>query len=346
MDNSNSLKSASIPADNAPSSERPLTMAQLAKHVGVSASAVSVVLSNTNSRIKVSETTRQRILEAARELNYRPNVVARSLRKQHTNIIGFYKSYGEMISIEYPFASTLVRGILAGCREHKKDLLLYGQVEMSGDNAPSLEMLNGQLDGLVLYASEPNALTQRLVESNLPVVTVADEITGLPCVTVDDELGSRLLVRYLAEKGYRRILYWFDPNQFSSSLVKRQSSYLKEAAHYGLKVEVFNECDPMEPALKMIMARKDRPDVISVYCDEEAHFVIQALNALGFQVPKDVAVTGFDGIPGSHPDLTTIRAPWKQVSHTAVSLLAQRSEKRMIPSQTILPVELLIGKTA
>jgi LacI family transcriptional regulator len=251
-----------------------------------------------------------------------------------------------MLDPDYPFFSALLRGVLAGCREQKKNLLLYGQPGSSSEDDVPLEVLNGLLDGLVLYAWGPDDLTQRLVESHLPVVTVADEVPGLPCVVVDDEMGGRLLVRYLVQKGYQRALYWCASEPATSSVARRQTSYFKEASHCGLNLEVFDEQTPCEPALKTIMTRKNPPDVISAYSDEVAHQIMVALNSLGFQVPRDVAVTGFDGFPGVYPEITTIRAPWKQVAHTAVSLLARNSEGHTIPLQTILPVALQIGETA
>lgn len=321
-------------------------MAQVAKCVGVSPSAVSVVLSNTDSRIKVSDATRQRIIEVAREMNYQPNMVARSLRKQRTNIIGFYKSHGEMIDPENAFLGALVHGVLAGCRDSTKNLLMYGHTATMSDNDAYDEVLNGQLDGLVLYSWVPDSFTQRLTKSHLPIVTVADEVPGLPYVDVDDDLGGRLMVRYLVEKNYRRALYWLPSFLLPSSAVRRHAGYLEEAARCGLDVEVLREDTPSETVLKEIMARKIRPEIISFHCDETAHTVIAILNALGFQVPRDIAVTGFDGLSGVYPGLTTIYAPWKEVARTAVSLLVQQGAGYSIPMRTTLPVELVVGETA
>jgi len=343
---STSSLSQEISPGKSPTSARAVTLAQLAKHVGVSSAAASVVLNNTDSRIKVSEATRRRILEGARELNYQPNALARSLMKRQTNVIGFCSTLTHMLDPMYPFLGALLQGMLAGCRDNGKNLLMYSRVPDVNEDELCLEVLNGQLDGLVLFAHEASIFTRRLQESNLPVITVADTVSGFPCVSADDDLGGRLLARYTSKKGHQRVLYWAPSHSLSSSMEQRLESYLDEAALLGLSVEVFRERHPYELHLEQIMSSKNRPDVIAVYCDITASFIINSLNTLGIQVPRDVAVTGFDGVSGSFPTLTTIHAPWREAAQTAVLLLIQQCEGSAIPMQTKLPVELVVSETA
>lgn len=324
---------------------RAVTLAQLAKHVGVSSAAVSVVLNNTESRIKVSESTRQRILEAARELNYQPNALARSLMKRQTNVIGFCSALTRMLDPMHPFLGALLQGMLAGCRDHEKNLMLYSRIAAISENDLYLEVLNGQLDGLILFAHETSLFTERLVESHLPVITVADSVPGFPCVAVDDDLGGRLLARYLADKGYKRALFWA-PYKFSSSAERRCASYVDEATQLGLEVEAYRNTRPIELALQEIMSRPSPPQVISVNSDYVAFDVINGLKSIGLQVPNDVAITGFDGVPASYPGYTTVYAPWRDVAQIAVSLLMKQCDGQDIPMNTTLPVELVAGETA
>src|SRR5262249_47656133 len=111
-------ESGRVPARRQP------TMKDIAERVGVSKMAVSAVLSGTSSTARVSEATRERILAAARELRYRPNAIARSLRSKRTNIIGFYSGY-RYIDPRNPFFAEIVGGLQEGCAEHRKDLLLH-----------------------------------------------------------------------------------------------------------------------------------------------------------------------------------------------------------------------------
>src|SRR5438552_16111076 len=99
-------------------------MQDIADHVGVSKMAVSVVLSGTSSKIGVSEATRARILKTARDLQYRPNAIARALRSRRTNIIGLYSGYGPLFA-RTDFLAKIVAGAEEGCAAHGKDLLLH-----------------------------------------------------------------------------------------------------------------------------------------------------------------------------------------------------------------------------
>ncbi|RYF45135.1 MAG: hypothetical protein EOO38_16565, partial [Cytophagaceae bacterium] len=141
-------------------------------------------------------------------------------------------------------------------------------------------------------------------------------------------------------------LFWAPHHALSSSMETRCESYIDEAKRCGMSVEVQREQYPFEPELERVMGNKEPPDVISVYCDHVAYDVIQSLQNMGLQVPRDVAVTGFDGVPGSYPSFTTVYAPWKEIAQTAVSLLVQQCQGRAIPMHTILPVELVVGETA
>src|SRR5262249_8954496 len=100
-------------------------MKDVAERAGVSKMTVSAVLNGTSTHVRVSEPTRQRVLEAARELDYRPNAVARSLRRRQTNIIGVYCGFGYM-NARLAFLSEIIGGLQEGCDCHRKDLLLHG----------------------------------------------------------------------------------------------------------------------------------------------------------------------------------------------------------------------------
>lgn len=335
----------------APTLARSVTLANIAEQVGVSTVAVSVVLNNSRSKVRVSEATRQRIIDAAREMNYQPNGVARSLLRRRTNIIGFYSAQKQMFDPQYPFYGAILKGLLKGCETHKKNFLIHGTFNNVSPDDIYLELLNGQIDGLVLYAREQTPLIERLVSSHLPVVIVADEIRDLPCVTVDDHLGGQLMARRLAQKGYKQILYWIPREKLPSTIQKRLNGFQEEAASLGLEVEVFHPKGawPFTDDVEALAARKNRPQVIAAFSDFTANHLINLLRVNGVRVPEDMAVTGFDGfndVFGAPTGITTIRAPWEEVAHTAVSLLIQQCAGEPIPMLTQLPVTLVEGHTA
>ena len=104
---------------------KPVTIKDIAARVGVSNPLVSAVLSaRASSTVRVSEATRARILEAAREMRYRPNQVALALRYRRTNVIGVYTAYG-YLNPHVPFTTQIIGGLHQVCDENRKDLLLY-----------------------------------------------------------------------------------------------------------------------------------------------------------------------------------------------------------------------------
>src|SRR4028119_1498309 len=108
------------------------TLAQVAAHAGVSIPAPAGVLNGSNCQTRVSADTRQRILETAASLHYRPNVVARSLRQKRTNVIAFYDETN--LDLCHPFFAAIVAGMLAGCEQQHKDLLIHGHFHGQSDD--------------------------------------------------------------------------------------------------------------------------------------------------------------------------------------------------------------------
>jgi len=141
--------------------------------VGVSNTTVSVVLGDIPSpHVRVSESTRARILAAAQQMQYRPNRVARSLRYQKTNVIGIYTAYGHL-NPTVPFTAQIIGGLHQGCDDHRKDLLLHGSYPNRSAEEIYNELADGRVDGLILYTWPEDPLVERLSTSHLPVVAIA-----------------------------------------------------------------------------------------------------------------------------------------------------------------------------
>lgn len=348
--NKGSEASTAAMSVSAPSFGRAVTLADIAEYVGVSKVAASVVLNNSRSQVRVSPATRERILDAAKQLKYQPNAVARSLRSSRTNIIGFHNSQNYLFNPIYPFYGTILRGLLEGCEDHKKNLLIHGTFCNLSEDDIFLELLNGQIDGLVLYARERTPLIDRLIESRLPVVTVADEIPGLPCVTVDDEQGGRILAHYIAEQGYENVVFRVLDEALPSSIERRLHGFMTEATALGLNARVFRAQDPspIGEEAELILSPQ-RPQVIATFSDVTADNLVSFCLENGVRVPQDMAITGFDGFTSSERPsrrLTTVRAPWAEVARAAVSLLVARCNGEEVPMMTKLPVEMVVGDTA
>lgn len=332
---------------------RSSTIKDIAARVGVSTATVSAVLGNNPAgTIRVSPATRARITEAAHELAYRPNSVARSLRSRRTNIIGLYTAHG-YLNPYVSFTAQLVGGLHKGCDEHGLDLLLHCFHANRAVETVVSELADGQIDGLILYTSADDPLIDQLKMTNLPVVAVVDAVVGLPSVVVDDAGGMRKLANYLWSKGHRRV--WFRMSSIElASVTVRFAAFNDEAKKLGMVVEVSDQPhthqQPTQEELEwMRRSKADRPTAAVCWNDVTAYHLLEYCRATGIRVPEDIAITGFDDLPSSVPgiwNLTTIHAPWVKVVEASVPLLMRRVGGLEIPEITTLPVQFVQGLTA
>ena len=335
-------------------------MQDIAKRTGVSKQAVSAVLSGSQSGTRVSPSLRDQILATAAEMQYRPNAIARSLRTQRTDIIGFYTSQG-LVTAHDPFFSEVVAGMRLGCADQDKRFLLFGDFRERTEDEIYAELTDGQIDGLVVHLKPGEPLMTRLAESSLPVVAIADSAPPLPSVVVDDRQGSWLAAEHLARKGHRRILYFaIDPSEADDawSDVRRYTALCDAAAKLGMVVmtargnydqETYRLDLRPEEIEWLTGPASQRPTAAVCRDDIFAYGLIARCAEIGVRVPEDLAVIGFDGCP-THVDhpicLTTVCAGWADVVRKAVSLVIDLQEGRDVATETVMPVELLAGDTA
>ncbi len=332
---------------------RSSTIKDIAAKVGVSTATVSAVLGkNPAGTIRVSTATRERIKQAAKDLNYRPNSIARSLRSKRTNIIGLYTSHG-YLNPHISFTAQIVGGLHKGCDENGQDLLLHSFHADRPVETVVSELVDGQIDGLILYTAADDPLAEKLKKTTLPVVAIVDAVEGLPSVVVDDADGMHQLANYLWTKGHRHV--WFRmPAYELASATARLAAFKVEAERLGMQVEVsdrpHSHQQPTSGELEWLrQPRTQRATVAVCWNDLTAYHLVEYCRNVGIRVPEDIAITGFDGLPTGIPghwDLTTIRAPWVDVVRASVPLLIQRVRGAEIPDITTIPVEFVQGLTA
>jgi DNA-binding LacI/PurR family transcriptional regulator len=333
------------------------TLDDVAKAAGVNRVTASIALRGprpgARGGTRISEATRQRIIETARELGYAPNAIALAFRRQRTDLIGFYTGYGNAVDPHLPFMADVLHGLQQGCARHQQDLVIYGGFARHSTNEIYSALVSGKIDGLVVLPSPQNPVVEKLVHSYLPAVAIANTVAGLPSVTVDDIGGSQLLATYLARKGHRRVLYRTDTVDHVSPGLRRRS-FLQAAAAHDLEVIVSlpeSSSDTMTAAEHALLTGPlhQRPSVVVCWVDTSAYAFLADCAHYGIRVPEDIAVAGFDGIVGVVPPLyrlTTVRAPWRAVTECAVDLVMQLIENHKVPPETTLPVELIVGETA
>jgi DNA-binding LacI/PurR family transcriptional regulator len=330
---------------------RPATLSDVAYLAGVSSGTASSILNGSRSNTRVSDATRLRILTAAAELDYHPCWAGRSLRKKRSGVIGYYGS-AQMVEMHSWAAAELAIGLHEGCREHHRDLLLHGA--FSGEDVGGIHdgIMNGKTDGLVLWTSPQDALVPRIAASYLPVVLVADTaVPRLPSVVADDSVGPQLLAEHLAARGHRRVLYRIT-YQSQAGSHRRLRAFIKAAALYGVTVKIHTGATGwLSEEEKAILARPRtaRPTAVVCWCDSWVRSAVFECLSLGLRVPEDIAVVGFDGLPGmaEAPERqTTVAIPWREMAHTAVSLLVSKIDGERVPRKTVVPVALEVGATS
>ena len=331
---------------------RPVTRRDIAARVGISVAAVSRAL---NGHPDVSEATRRRVLEAARQLNYRPNAAAKTLVTQRSRLIGVYFLGQERARFSHPFASEVVDGILEGLATAGYDLLVFG--DGLYDGAPSFLHLaaHRQIDGAVflgLRTDDPR--WDELARLPFPFVTVdvPVEAARAVCVGCDHIEGARLVARHLASLGHRRIAM-INGHRWAPVSWERLSGFTAGLRQAGLDLDGslvlegdFTEASGYRCALELLQ-RRPRPTAIFAASDLMALGVLRAARELGIAVPDELSVAGYDDIADaarSMPPLTTVHQPRRQVGVTAAQAvvgLIERSDDHT-PSRVLLRPELVV----
>jgi len=329
-----------------------VTLQAVADLAGVNRVTAAVALGQSpQGGTRVSPATRLRIVEAAQQLGYAPSAIARALRGERTNIIGYYAGY-ESLDAHIPFVAAILQGLQQSCRQRRQDLMLFGSFERDTIDSIYATLTSGKIDGLVLLPTPRSPIMDRLFDSHLPVVAVANTHPAVPSVVVDDVAGSTLIAQYLARQGHRRILYR-SQEAYRASAFRRQATFLQMAADLGLSVTVTYEqpnhlLSPRELAI-LQAPLAERPTAAVCWMDLSAYTLLDQCERLGLRAPEDLAIVGFDGIPlrlKPARRLTTVCAPWAEVAAQAVHCLLALLDGEEAPQETILPVEFMVGDTA
>jgi len=301
-----------------------ITSLDVARRAGVSQSAVSRVYTPGAS---VSDPMRDKVMSAARELGYRPNVLARSLITGRSRIIGLVVSY--LDNQYYPVALERLSNAL---QERGYHVLIFMAGQSPTDMETVLEEILGyQVDGIVMASvSMSSDLTYRCADEGIPVVLFnrSQDEGRFSAVTSDNEDGGRTLAEFLVAGGHGRIGYiagW----EGASTQRDREAGFragLAVAGHELHSREVGNyDFEQARAAARRMFDAPEPPDAVFIAND---HMAIAAMDvmrhALGLRIPQDVSVVGYDDVPmAAWPsyDLTTVRQPTNRMVEAVVEAL-------------------------
>lgn len=310
-------------------------MSDVAAAAGVSQATVSLVINGVENS-GISEATKQRVKSVADRMGYRHNAVARSLKLQRSETIGFVS---DQITTT-PYAFGLVQGAQEACRQAGKQLVIANVLHDDGipqseaEESAVIGLLEQRVDGIIFASSAQRTIDVPSVLHETPSVLVdlhpADG--SLPSIAPDERAAAAAACNLLLDEGHVSLVHL--STRFSSEIGRlRRDGFIDALKGRGLTVEedmIVEAEDSTTGAFSValdVLSRSDRPTAFFCFDDEMAWGVYQAAAIRGLSVPEDVSVVGFKNVPliapMLRPGLTTVALPHYSMAEWAVSYLLE-----------------------
>lgn len=293
-----------------------VTSFEVAERAGVSQPTVSRALSGSSM---ISEATREKVLNAAKELGYFVDERAARLRRGHTGTLATVVicQPGARARDVNPFSYALLGGICAAAAEQGLEVLV--SLQSDEDKLFGHFVERGQAEGLIVIGTTANRAAwdyfRNIGEQTAPVAYWGSPLGDLDWVSSDNETGARLAAEHLAERGCTKLICVGSLGSPQRQFTERADAFLSRAKELGLDARLV-EFEPGAArreqgrmAAQAILSSGEAFDGIFAVCDAVAFGVLDVLQEAGIAVPDQVRLVGFDGIPASeitNPPLTTI----------------------------------------
>jgi DNA-binding LacI/PurR family transcriptional regulator len=315
------------------------TIVDIAKLAGVAPMTVSRVVNESGY---VSREMREKVERAVKELNYHPNGLARSLKRQRTQVVGIL-----LPDIANPFSAELAGGIQDALVERGYSSFISTSERSTERERAALQALfDHRADGLIVATRETKAgndFLLRLTERDLPMVVVGRTLNHprVDRVTADHWKGAYEAVEHLISLGHRRIGF-IGVQPINGAGLLRYQGYLDALRENGLAVDEklivgpaaksgpgYSTQDDGHAGMKKLLALKKRPTAVFARNDFTAMGAMCAARDAGLNIPDDLSIAGFDNVPlaaYTTPPLTTVHQPTKEQGSEAARLLLERIE--------------------
>ena len=315
----------------------------VAKAAGVSTATVSRVLANTDAPIRPE--TRERVLKAVSDLNYRPNLVARSLRAQKSARIGLVVS-----DIRNPFFTAIGRAVEDCAYEQGYTVLMCNTDENPEKESLYLDVLHDEnVAGIIFSPTQQFGARFPTYQSTIPFVIIdrAVDTKQADMILLDNVAAAHELTTHLIENGYRKLAGLF--GDASTTGQERSRGFHKALKDHQLNPVAAHFIAPrirqgFEATLDLL-DQSDRPDAIFTSNSLLTAGALEAIRERKLSVPRDVALVGFDETTWGalvDPPITVIAQPTEEIGRTATELLFQRiAEPTRSPKTVILKGQLL-----
>jgi len=327
------------------------TIKDVAQLAGVSTTTVSHVLNKTRF---VAEATREKVTEAAKQLNYAPSAAARSLKVKTT------KSLGMIVTTTLnPFYAEVVSEVEKACYLAGYNLILCNTDSDADKTESYIEMLaQKRVDGMLVTCTEYNhdLFLAIIRQRDVPMVVMDWGPTDAFLDRIQDNstAGGYRATEYLIKQGHKDIAHISGPLD-KLSTQQRQEGFTQAMADAGLTVnpewviESDYECDGGKAALRMLMAMDETPTAVFIGNDMMAMGALSAAQQLGVKIPEQLSVIGYDNIIFSEhfcPPLTTVNQPKAEMAKLAVKTLLDRLETpRDVGNTEMLEPDLVIRES-
>ncbi|GAB2764142.1 LacI family DNA-binding transcriptional regulator [Rhabdobacter roseus] len=332
-----------------------VTIKEIARQLGVSKSTVSRALRDSS---EISQETKDRVLELARQLNYSPNPIALSLLNNRTHTLGII-----VPEIANPFFSTAIGGVEDIAYSRGYHVMIYQSHESYERELIDVQHIaTRRADGLIVSVSSQSEKHDHFVElqeKGIPIVffdRVSDAVQTHK-VIVDDYKGAYDATEHLIKEGSRRIAHIAGPPNLSISR-NRLQGYRDALQKHGLPfrdewvvASEYSQSEGTERAYQL-MALRERPDAIFAASDRIAMGVHWALRQLGYRMPEDIALMGFSDLSISallDPPLSSVAQPSFEMGQQAAELLLELIESKSTPASfetRVLKTNLVIRRSS
>ncbi len=328
------------------------TMADVAREARVSVATVSRLL---NKQGPVRPDTAERVYEAIRKLSYEPNILARNLRKNESRVILILAP-----NVTNPYYAHILSGIGDAAAELGYSALICTTADDMDREREALEMLKKRrADGAILMASDIGCDWLLEYANRYPLVQCCeyDPQVDIPHVSIDNYLAAQQTMEYLLNHGHRRIAIISSENDYISTCM-RLKGYKDTLERYGIPARedyILNASRDYSFKSGKMKARQllgvtPRPTALFCISDTLALGAITAAKEMGYRVPEDVTVIGFDDVEHTtmfHPYITTVAQPCYDMGKQSMQLLyAQMTQGKDIPRQLILEHQLIVRESS
>lgn len=333
-----------------------VTQQDVAERAGVSRAVVSYVL-NDGPR-KVSEETRQRVLAAIQELNYRPNQHAQRLKlgnQAARNSLGILTGGRTYHILQRPYYGPVLAGLFDSAHELDQHIRFFSFFDALTDpvffnkniHPDEISALILLLPSLILEDSEHKEILAQIIERIDNIVCLEESIYNLPAVIFDRAAAARIATEHLIKLGHRKIA-------FLAIRDERMTGYRQALLEHGLSyddrlVRSFDSAHTSEAVYQLtvdLIEAAEPPTAIFAASDEVAIGAMAALHDYGRRVPDDIAIVSIDNIELAsvvRPALTTVNVPKHSMGSYAMQFLMSRQDfVAPQPASMILPIELVV----